>query len=113
MEAVAEPDFKLETMWLREYATTYLPSEAGFSYQPEMFRQEHISIVDIRNVFRTGVVSYADKLDDPGAIWIVYGEDGDGEIIVAEILVISEALDVTVRKAKRVLRSQKETDNAA
>lgn len=113
MVAVAESKFKFETIWLREYATTYLPSEAGFTYQPEMFRREQVSLVDIRNVFRTGVVAYADKLDGPGAIWVVHGEDGDGGVVVAKIHVVSEALDVTVEKVERVTRGEEETDNAA
>jgi hypothetical protein len=113
MEAVAEQNFYIETVWIREYATTYLPAETGFRYQPEMFRRAGISIVDIRNVFRNGVVTYADKLDDPGSTWIVEGDDGDGGFIVAEIIVVSETWNVTVRKATRVLRAREETDDAA
>ncbi|MGJ0508396.1 MAG: hypothetical protein ACR652_14995 [Methylocystis sp.] len=103
MQATVAEELSIETEWLREYASAYLPCEGGFKFTPEMFRREAVSIVDIRNVFRHGVVTYADKLDEPGALWIVRGYDGDGGYIVAEIVVVSETYDVDVRNVKRVL----------
>lgn len=112
MSAAPEPQFATETVWIREYAATYLPRETGFTYPPEMLRREKISLVDLRNVFRTGVVDYADKLEGPGALWMIEGSDGDGGRICAEVWVISETLEVTVRRVKR-MRTLEEPGNAA
>lgn len=112
MSAAPEPQFATETVWIREYAATYLPRETGFTYPPEMLRRENISVVDLRNVFRMGVVTYANKLDGPGALWIVEGSDGDGHRICAQLWVISETLEVTVRRVKRV-KTLEEPGNAA
>ncbi len=97
-----ERQFAIETDWIRGYASAWLPTEAPFKHTPAMFRREGVSILDLRNVFRNGVVTYDEKLDGPGALWIVEGDDGDGNLIIAEIVVISEELDVTVRCVKRV-----------
>jgi hypothetical protein len=97
-----ERQFAFETDWIHAYASNWLPTEAPFRHTPAMFRREKISILDIRNVFRNGVVTYDEKLDGPGALWIIEGDDGDGNLILAEIVVISEELDVTVRRVERV-----------
>ncbi|TLG78599.1 hypothetical protein [Methylocystis sp. B8] len=112
MSAAPEPQFATETVWIREYAATYLPRETGFTYTPEMLRRENVSVVDLRNVFRLGTVTYANKLDGPGALWIIEGSDGDGGSICAQLWVISETLEVTVRRVKRV-KTLEEPGNAA
>ena len=96
-------EFKFQTEWIREYARAWSPMEAGFTYAPEVLRRANVFIVDLRNLLRNGVVTYDEKLDGPGALWIVEGDDGDGNLIVAEIVVISEELDVTVRSVSRVV----------
>ena len=97
-----ERQFAFETDSIRANVSTWLPTEAPFQHTPAMFRRKRASILDIRNVFRNGLVTYDEKLDGPGALWIIEGDDGDGNLIVAEIVVIFEELDVTVRRVKRV-----------
>lgn len=101
MVASAEESFAFQTNWLRAYASAWSPCEAGFSYAPAMLRREGVSVVDLRNLFRDGVVTYDNKLDEPGALWIVEGTDDDGTYLVAEIIVVSETMQVTVRRVKR------------
>lgn len=102
MVADAEASFAFQTDWLRSYASSWSPREAGFRFAPEMLRREDVSVVDLRNIFRNGVVTFDNKLDEPGALWIVEGDDGDGNMIVAELVVISETMDVTVRRVRRL-----------
>jgi hypothetical protein len=91
-----------ETIWIQEYAKTYLPTEAGFSYSPEHLRQTGLDLVAIRNVLRSGYVVYADKLDDPGALWIVESDDNEGTRCRVTLTVISEILGVSLMKVERV-----------
>lgn len=107
MSAKVKLDFSFQTDWTRAYASDWYPSEAPFKHSPDMFRREGVSVVELRNVFRFGEVTYDEKCDGPGATWIVEGDDGDGNTIVAEIVVISDAVDVTVRSVKKV-RDRKE-----
>lgn len=99
-----EPSFEFETVWIRSYASAWSPSDAPFSYEKEALTEAGVNLVDLRNLFRNGVVTYDEKLDEPGAFWIVEGEDDDGNFLYAELIVISELQDVTVRRVKRVRR---------
>lgn len=91
----------LETEWLREYARTYLPSEADFAFPPEDLRREGITLVQLRYLFWTGSVVYSDKLDEPGALWVVAGTDCDGNDLTATIIVVTEVLSVKLVEVKR------------
>jgi len=104
MQAKVERACPLETEWIHEYAEAYMFGDCGIEFMPAAFAREGITLVDIRNVFRNGDVTYADKLDGPGAVWLVEGDDGDGGYIVAEIVVVSETLSVKVEKATRIGR---------
>ncbi|AZG76333.1 hypothetical protein [Methylocystis rosea] len=106
MQAKVERAYQFETDWIREYAKAFMHCESGIEYSSDAFWRERISLVDIRNVFRNADVTYADKLNGPGATWIVEGDDGDGGYIVAEIVVISETLTVKVVKAIRINRRE-------
>src|SRR5260370_29686386 len=94
--------FGIETTWIREYAKTYLPNEAGFSYSEEHLRKIGLNLIVIRNILRRGHVVYADKLDDPGALWIVEGDDNEDNKYRLTLTVISEILGVSLVKAERV-----------
>lgn len=91
----------IETTWLREFAKTYLPSEVGLTYAPERLRAAGISLVGIRNVMREGTVVFADKLDGPGAIWVIEGENNDGEKFRLTARVCTEQLDVDLQNIER------------
>lgn len=93
---------KLETTWIREYARTYRPSEGGFSFCAQDLREAGLSLVALRQVLRHGYVVLADKLDGPGAVWIVEGKDNEENQYRLTIKVISEELDVTLRKVERL-----------
>jgi hypothetical protein len=105
----AEPKraLDIETIWIRQYARAYLPNETGFSFSAEMLRREGVTLIDVRNVFRKGVVTYADKLNDPGAIWVVEGEDVDGRPLRITVIVVSEILEVRLKKLERVVAKAK------
>jgi len=92
----------IETVWIREFARTYLPSEAGLTFAPQRLRDAGVSLVGITNVMRDGYVVSADKLDGPGAIWVVEGSNNDGEWFRLTVRVITEQLDVDLRKIERV-----------
>lgn len=92
----------IETVWLRDYARTYLPCEAAFSYSADALRRARVSLIDIRHAFRVGRVLHSEKLDDPGAEWTVVGEDCDGQSLMIIILVVTEMLSVRVRDVRRL-----------
>ena len=92
----------LETVWIRQFAKTYLPSEAGLTYSPQSLRDAGISLIGIRNVLRRANVVFADKLDGPGARWIIEGDNNDGEKFRLTVTVISEQLAVDLMKVERV-----------
>ncbi len=96
MALVPERVHNVETTWIREYAQTYLPTEIGFSFSAEMLRKAGISLVAVRNVFRRGYVVCSEKLDGPGAIWVVEGDDNGGDQFRLTIRVVSECLEVTL-----------------
>lgn len=98
----------MATTWIREYAQTYLPSEAGFSFSPDDLRAASVSLVTIRHVLRHGHVVHVSKLDEPGAIWIIEGQDNDGNGYRMTVKVVSEMLDVTLRKVERLKKVEKE-----
>ena len=87
-------NFAFETEWLREYARTYEPSDAGFTFRPQQLREQRISLVQIRDAMRSGTVLDAEKLDEPGAIWTVFGEDCDGVGFDLIVHVVSEIFSV-------------------
>lgn len=70
------------------------------------------TLVDIRNILRYGIVTYSDKLDEPGAIWVVEGEDANGRRLNLTLYVISETYSVTLRSVD-LLESEKDGNNDA
>jgi hypothetical protein len=109
----SKANLHIETEWIRSYARVYLPTEAGFSFSPEMLRDRDISIIKIRYLLKNGEVVYADKLDDPGALWIVVGEDQDGVRYELELVVVSETQSVTLRNVIRDADSKEDGNDAA
>ena len=102
MPPVPERVHDVETVWIREYARTYLPTEIGFAFSADMLRETGISLVAIRNVFRRGHVVYSEKLDGPGAIWVVEGDDNGGDEFRLTIRVVSECQEVTLLEMSRL-----------
>src|SRR4051812_13786782 len=105
--------FRHETTWIREYAKTYLPNEVGFSYEPQDLRDAGISIIGIRNIFRRGRVVYRNKLEGPGAVWIIEGDNNDEERFRLTVVVISESIAVSLMRAERVNERKVEDNNDA
>jgi hypothetical protein len=104
--------FSLETDWIREYARSYLPSELAFSYPPNALRRVSVTLIDIRNVLRAGTVTYSDKLDGPGAIWLVEGTDTEDRQITVKLHVISERLSVALMDVS-VAKTESNDNDAA
>lgn len=92
---------RIETTWIREYARTYLPTEAGFSFPDDDLRVSGITLIALRHVFSEGYVTRSEKLNGPGAIWTVEGQDNEGDWYEVTIKVISEQMDVTLINAER------------
>jgi len=95
----------LETVWIREFASMYLPSETGLSYAPQSLRDAGISLLDVRNICRRGYVVFADKLNGPGAVWVIEGDNNDGESFRLTVTVITEQLAVDLNKVERLTGS--------
>lgn len=102
MPALPKRVLKLETVWIQGFANTYLPSEAGLIYSPQCLRDAGISLIGIRNVLRRGYVVFSDKLDGPGARWVIEGDNNEGERFRLTATVITEQLSVDIRKVERV-----------
>lgn len=77
---VSKPKRKLnfETVWLREYVQTYPLSDTAFAFSPANLLTENVWLIDIMHGLRTGKVVHSEKLDEPGAHWLVRAEDCDG-----------------------------------
>lgn len=107
-----KPKLEFETEWLREYARTYLPIEAGLEFSPQALRRSGVTLLDIRNAFRFARVIAAEKLDEPGAFWIVEGRDCDGAMLSIAIIVISETYSVRLCEVTRTPSVEDESDDA-
>ncbi|GJE26238.1 hypothetical protein [Methylobacterium organophilum] len=112
MGAKPKEALEIETVWLRDYARTYMPCEAAFSFSADALRRARVSLIDIRHAFRVGRVIHADKLDEPGAIWTVVGDDCDGQALMIIILVVTEMLSVEVRDVRRLDKKEMKNDAA-
>ena len=84
----------IATDWLHGFAQTCLPSDASFEFSPDDLRRQEISLLDVRHLFRTGTVVWADKLEGPGGLWLVEGYDLEGRELSATIVVVSESIVV-------------------
>jgi hypothetical protein len=102
-----------ETVWLQEYANTYLPTDASFSFCPEELRECGLSLVDVREMLRTAVVTSADKLDEPGAIWIAEALADDGREFCLTVHVISEEYDVELKGVEEMSKREDDSNDAA
>jgi hypothetical protein len=114
--AAANPDgepHKIETVWLREYANTYLPAETSFSYCPEVLRRHRLSLIDVRELFRCGRMVHATKLDEPGAIWMVEAEMEDGRRFRLEVHVISDLMELSLKDVEELSKGEDESHDAA
>ncbi len=109
----ADRAFQLETEWIRCFAKFYMPTEAGFSHEPNNLRVQGVSLINIRHVFRNGIVVFDDKLDGPGAIWVVEGQDQDERYLCLELYVVSEIQSVTLRNVEVVEPQVDNGDDAA
>lgn len=105
---------RIETTWLRAYARTYEPSETGLSFSAEMLRRARVNLVTLRNVMRGAYVISAEKLDEPGALWCVVGEDNNGDEFRLMLHVVTETLAVSLKNVERLsVQVQEEEDHDA
>jgi hypothetical protein len=104
---------KIETVWIREYARTYLPCEAGFTFPAARLREAGLSLLGVTMIFRNGNVVFADKLDVPGAIWVVEGSDENLVSFRLTVTVVTTTLAVDLVRAERLLEENGDVDDAA
>ena len=71
-----------------------------------------MTLVDIRNVFRRGAVVQNEKLDCPGAHWVVEGDDLNGRLIRLGIVVVSEEVSVSLEEVDVVIVKEDGNDAA-
>ena len=104
---------KIETQWIREWARTYLPSDDVLDYPPEAFRREGVNMLHLGCLLRRGGVVFADKLDEPGALWIVEGQDCDDNELRAKLIVQTQEMSIRVVDVERLQREQEAKITAA
>jgi len=92
----------LETVWIREFAKTYSPAEVGLTYSPQSLRDAGLDLIGVRNIFRRGHVTFANKLHGPGALWVIEGDNNEGERFCLTTIVITEQLAVDLQRVERV-----------
>jgi hypothetical protein len=105
--------FEVETEWLREFARTYMPCEAMFSYPVDLLRAAGVSLVDVKNLMASCTVVDNEKLDEPGALFTVVGEECDGGGLRAVFRVVSQEYDVTLMNVERISAGGGAPDDAA
>lgn len=104
---------RIETVWLREYARTYLPCEAGFSFPAARLRAAQLSLLGVTMIFHNGIVVFADKRDEPGAIWVVEGSDENSVPFRLTVAVVTATLAVDLVRVERLLEENGNEDDAA
>lgn len=104
---------KTETVWLRHWARTYLPCDDALEYPPEAFRRQGVNLLHFGCLLRGGWVVFADKLDEPGAIWVVEGQDCDDSDLRATLIVRTQEMSIRVVKVERLEREQEAKTTAA
>lgn len=72
MSPQPKQEFVVETTWIREYAKTYLPSEAGFSYSAEHLRKMGLNLIAIS---RSGM-SFVKGMSSTRISWTVRVRSG-------------------------------------
>jgi hypothetical protein len=116
MKAEQKSILKFETEWLREYASTYDPADAGFEFPDELLRRSGINLIELRNALRRCVVLFAEKLEGPGALWIAEGLDDEEDRVKIALTVVSETYEVRLRFVERTRVesfTEEEPDDAA
>ena len=93
------PEF--ETTWLRAYADSYATDETGFTFSDGLLLEKGTNLVEIRNAFRRCVVVFADKLEEPGALWIAEGPTDEDEQLRLTLTVVSATDDVRLMDVER------------
>ena len=101
MKAALRQVLKFETEWLRGCAEAFQPVDAGFAFSAHRLRVTGISLVDIRNALRMCEVVYANKLDEPGALWVAEGPTDEQDRLRVTLHVVSETLEVSLRAIER------------
>jgi hypothetical protein len=92
----------LETVWIHEFAKTYSPTEVGLTYSPQSLRDARLDLIGVRNILRRGHVTFADKLNGLGALWVIEGDNNEGERFHLTAIVITEEFAVDLKKVERV-----------
>ena len=64
-------------------------------------------------IFRNGYVVFADKRDEPGAIWVVEGEDENLVSFRLTVTVVTEMLAVDLVRVERQPEEDGNDSNAA
>lgn len=113
MKTDADAVHKLETEWIRSWARIYLPYETATVFSAEAFRKGDLSLVDLMHVLGAGIVVHAEKLDEPGARWVVVGEDAEERRIQVTIVVISECYEVDLIDIQLLKGDSDGSDDAA
>ena len=101
MVARPQDEPSIATVWLREYAAAYMPSDCMFDFSEDELQRSGVSLLDIRNLFRNGVVVSEEKLDTSGAIWMVSGDDCDGLPLLATIHMFADSYTVKLCSVER------------
>jgi hypothetical protein len=86
--AASQPEpLTYATDWLREYASTRGRTDATFEYSADDLNSSGFTLLDVFHLFRHGNVTYVDKIEGPGGLWVVEGFDADDRLTCAVVLV--------------------------
>lgn len=86
----------LETEWIRQWASTYMPADGSIVYSVALFRRLDFNLVHLMHALRRAVVVDADKLDGPGARWVVLSENCDGLPFEISLRVNTDSMQVEI-----------------
>lgn len=111
MAAKIKRSARIETVWLRQWARSYQPSEAGFWF-PNDPCLDCPTLIDIRHAFKVGTVLSSERLSSTTARWKVLGEDSDGNLLMISIIVIVEELLVSLEHVERIQEAAKQEEGS-
>jgi hypothetical protein len=93
------------TEYLREFAKHYLKYLAFDDEAERQMREEKISLVDVHNALKTGVVVDGDKESAEGATWVIVGETCEEEELTITLEVYVHQNDMCVKRVTRIKRA--------
>ena len=86
---------------------------SGIFIPATRLREARLSLLGVTMIFRNGYVVFADKREEPGAIWVVEGDDENLVRFRLTVAVVTETLAVDLVRVEKLVEENGNEDDAA